>query len=134
MKKLKAESPMDNLLTLLGEARAYVDIYTAEPQPSPATAQRYQVAYDGFMGGQRTAHESWRRAAIRYVRLRRLCLAVPKLEAALEAKDLSSAILVAEQIRESLDVLRRNPAGKRGRRANRNLDKEKQNAAFTDAR
>lgn len=112
---------MDNLLTLLGEARAYVNIYSAGcPHPGSATARAYDQAYQRCLSAihdddAAAATERWRRAAIRHGALRRLRKAVEPLADAVTCGDRTAAELAAASVRAALTILYRYPAGVPGR-------------------
>ena len=115
---------MHNLLTELGEARAYVDIYSVGPPPSDATSKGYRQAFaryraTGFLGRSptsRPATSAWHKAALRYGALAELRDVVPTLEAALTTADGAATETAAARLSSALDLLRLNPAGKQGRR------------------
>ncbi|WP_162630053.1 hypothetical protein [Azospirillum ramasamyi] len=112
---------MDNLLTLLGEARAHVNIYSTKPKPSERTADSYKAAFESYLkGGHRSpaaaATTIWRRAAIRHGAIRQLRGAVTGLEQALSAGDAAAAAAYAAPVRAALDLLYSHMAGRRARR------------------
>lgn len=115
---------MHNLLTELGEARAYVNIYSVGPKPCETTSKGYRQAFaryraTGSLGrspSSRPGTSAWHRAALRYGALDELRLAVPTLELALATADAAAAEASALRVSTALELLRQNPAGKQGRR------------------
>ncbi|CAO3357966.1 hypothetical protein [Azospirillum melinis] len=114
---------MDNLLTLLGEARAIMRVGMSTHRPSPETAERYLVHYHLYLRGEAGALSTgdamlvWRASALRYGALCQLANDIPVYEAALERGDHETATALADQLRAAVDLLYRHPPAWSGRRA-----------------
>lgn len=113
---------MDELFTLLGEARALSGVY-CNPKPSAVTERRYRTEYERWRageGGPETAASYsgslWLRAAIRGGAMLRLADVATDLEAALKRGDARGAIAIADDARRCIGVLSRYPAAAPGRR------------------
>lgn len=104
-----------NMLTTLGEARAYAWIYSNANPIRQATADRYMEEYAFYLKGKlpdRAASAAGRRCAevgVRYGALRGILSALPALEAAVADGDEAAAEGPEAEIRASLDTFRRFP-------------------------
>jgi hypothetical protein len=113
---------MSNLLTTLGEGRAYTRIYSQAYPVRPSTARRYMEEYARYLDGitPETAPSPeagmWAMAGIRYGALSRLAEAVPILERAIEAGDTAAADTAGRDVRACLATLERYPPKPMGRR------------------
>ncbi len=113
---------MANMLTTLGEGRAYARIYSQAYPVRPSTAHRYMDEYARYLGGitPETAPSPeagmWAMAGIRYGALSSLAEAVPVLERALEAGDAAAAEEAELDVRKCLETLERYPPKPMGRR------------------
>ena len=115
---------LQKLLTLLGEARAYDNIYSTIPGPSERTAVGYRLAFDRYLAtgsfGRsdrlRPSTVVWHKAAFRFGALEMLRSALPALEAAISDDDHAAANAAGKRVVQVLELLRRDPPGKPGRR------------------
>lgn len=114
---------MDNLLTLLGEARAMLRVEGDIYQPSRTTIESYLKFYELRAEGReihppRTRSTAvWRKAALRYGTVQRLRRSAGAFEQAVIAGDRQSAERLGEDVRHFLEVLYANPIARPGRRA-----------------
>lgn len=114
---------MDNLLILLGEARAVLRVEGDTYQPSRATIESYLKFYELRAEG-REIHPPrarstavWRKAALRYGTVQRLRRSAGAFERALVAGERHAAERLAGEVRDALEVLYLNPIARPGRRA-----------------
>jgi hypothetical protein len=115
---------LQNLLTLLGEAKAYDNIYCTMPGPSEKTAVGYRLAFERYLStgsfGRsdrlRPSTVVWHKAAFRFGALEILRAAIPDLEAAVSANDHPAAEAAGHRVARVVEMLRRNPPGKPGGR------------------
>ena len=113
---------MTNLFTLLGEARSYVNIFMPVPLHH-RTERHYKNVYNAFVRGalspetapSRAAAVAWR-SAIRHGALRQLAAATEALEVALEVGGRAEGDAAALEVERCLELLRRFPAVRPGRR------------------
>lgn len=113
---------MTNMFTLLGEARAHVNIFTPVLLHH-RTERHYKNVYDAFVRGalspetapSRAAAVAWR-SAIRHGALRQLEAATKTLEMALEVGGRVEKDAAALEVERCLELLRRFPAIRPGRR------------------
>lgn len=113
---------MENLFTLLGEARAHVNIFTPV-RLHRRTERHYKNVYDAFVRGallpadapSHAAAVAWR-SAIRHGALRQLEAATEALEATLEVGGREERDTAAMEVERCLELLRRFPAIRPGRR------------------
>lgn len=113
---------MTNMFTLLGEARAHVNIFTPVPLHH-RTERHYKNVYDAFVCGallpeaapSRAAAVAWR-SAIRHGALRQLAAATEALETALRDGGRAERDAAALEVERCLELLRRFPAIRTGRR------------------
>lgn len=119
---------MNNLFTLLGEARAYLRIYAGN-QVGQSTATGYEAGYARVRSGTTIiedeaseATRGWLKAAARWGAMRDLGVAAAELEQALDAGDDERSRIAAAQARECLELLYRYPTGQRGRRQKGNVE------------
>lgn len=113
---------MTNVFTLLGEARAHVNIFKPV-RLHGRTERHYKNVYDAFVRGALSletapsgaAAVAWR-SAIRHGALRQLAAATEALEAALEVGGRAERDAAALEVERCLELLRRFPAIRTGRR------------------
>lgn len=113
---------MHELLTTLGEGRAFVNIYSMAHEPRPSTRKRYLSEYRRYLQGivpeeaPSLAAGMWAMAGVRFGALERMKAAVPALEVAVKAGDQVTAEAAAAEVEACLEVFRKYPPHPLGRR------------------
>jgi hypothetical protein len=114
----------EKLLILLGSAQATINSQSDEVPIIPRTEKNYGMIYERWLAGGRQISpefsgqtKRWWVSAVRFKTLERMRGASADLELALRAVDDAGAVSAGALVRECLDVLERNPAGRPGKRA-----------------
>jgi hypothetical protein len=116
----------EKLLILLGSAQATINSQSDEVPIIPRTEKNYGMIYERWLAGGRQISpefsgqtKRWWVSAVRFKTLERMRGATVQLAQALQARETQEGFLddAGALVRECLDVLERNPAGRPGKRA-----------------